>query len=193
MEILIPWFESSQTMKLILGQDTPKNNSEMKKYIALVLTSLLINFSSCKKYGHQYPEDPGKTEKTSIERLTNKWWKLKQTIVNGKDYTDTVENAIGEYQLFFSSNIESAKYLGSFKTSIEPGEAFVWSVLENYDYISMTRHHTNSPLQSYAPLYYFYNSSNYGGAKILKLTETEFKITSINQQSDTVVTNLFAL
>jgi hypothetical protein len=165
----------------------------MKNKILQSLLLLVLGISGCKKYGHRYPEDPERTEKTSMERLTNKWWKLKQTFVNGKDYTDTVENAIGEFQIYFSTSKESTMYLGGFKSNIEPSESLVWSLLEEYDYISTTRHHTNTPIQTYVPLYYPYNSSNYGGAKILKLTESEFKVTTYNQQSDTIVTNLFTL
>lgn len=166
----------------------------MKNQILLSLLLLVLGISGCKKYGHRYPEDPERTEKTSMERLTNKWWKLKQTFVNGRDYTDTVENAIGEFQIYFGTSKESTMYLGGFKSkwSIN-GEAMVWDISEPKEIIGTVFHHTSPPIFTYAPLHYPDFSVNYSGYKILKLTESEFKITSINQQSDTVVTNIFAL
>jgi hypothetical protein len=166
----------------------------MKNKRILTLLLLIIGISGCKKYGHRYPEDPERTEKTSMERLTNKWWKLKQTFVNGKDYTDTVENAIGEFQIYFSTSKESTMYLGSYKSSLNSnGGAIVWISNDQKEVIDFVLHHTAPSILTYAPLHYPYNSSNYGGARILKLTESEFKITSYNQQADTIVTNLFTL
>ncbi len=151
----------------------------MKKLLLLSIIALLA-FSSCKKWQHKYPEDPARTKNTPTERLTGKWWTLQSASVNGKDYTDSVYQIFGKYQIYFSSAILSTDfkgdkyYSGNVKTDLEPPFSAVWRFTSNEEYITIASENgNNSNKNSVVPCYI---GGLYAPFTISKLTKDEFKI-----------------
>jgi hypothetical protein len=164
----------------------------MKKVVLLsVLLSLLL--CSCKKWQHKYPEDAERTKLTPMERIVDKKWTLVQTTFNSVDYTDSVFNFLGKYEIIFSKIPESAVYViysGSINTDLEGGVPIVWNFSRNMNNIGFARKAGVANYFPFAPCYDS-KSSNYGNYTILKLSENEFKIQFDTKNKDTTIINSF--
>ncbi len=161
-----------------------------KIYILIILVLML---SSCKRWQHEYPEDGGKTKLTPEQRLTGKNWKLNFVSFNGKDYTDTVLNQFGSYQLQFSLYPESQYYLASISTEYEGGVLAVWGFRFDDSKILIFRRSMTPHTWSYVPCFYTNEGKEYIEYLILKLTPSELKIKMQNLKNDSIVINHFIL
>lgn len=126
----------------------------------LLLFAILIFFSACKRWQHEYPEDGGKTKLTPEERITGKIWKLNFVSVNGKDYTDTVLNQLGSYLMEFTLTKEDKYFLGGVITDSMGGFYTVWGFEPSVQFIIVSRRVTVNYLPSFVPCFLDKKSSN---------------------------------
>ena len=162
------------------------------KRILILLTLAIITCSSCKKWQHKYPEDTERTKLTPEERLTGKYWKLSKTTFNGMDYTDSVKNTIGDYEIYFSLQEDTDRKTGRITTNIEGTFGTIWSFTLSDKSISISRMQgldNNYPL---VPCYYKIGGP-YPLYSILQLSTSFFKIQYTNNENDTTITNEFTL
>lgn len=163
--------------------------NNMKNLIIIFIISLLT-LSSCKRWQHQYPEDTEKTKLTPEERLTGKIWTLSSTTFNGMDYTDSVKNVIGKYEIYFSLQEDHEIKVGYIKTEVDGVFDIFWLFGYGDGGIGIVR-------QTGIPIYYPFvpcydtQSGNHGNYTILKLSEAEFKIQFQNNNKDTTIINKF--
>ncbi len=169
----------------------------MKNTILIALLILLGTITSCNKWQKQYPEDTERTKDTPTERLTNKWWTLQSVTLNGKDYTDSVYQLFGKYQIYFSSNIRSIfngieTFNSYVKTEIETPVQAVWRFTNNeMSFISAPENGNNSLKISIVPCYIRYVSFSTFEFNILKLSLNELKIKITNTNNDSTIINNF--
>lgn len=169
------------------------------KYYSLVILSVItLSFSSCKKWQHQYPEDGEKTKDTPMKRLCNKWWVLQSAKLNGYDYIDSINSIFGDYQIYFSDALDQSSsktiYLGSINTDKEMPFSSVWQFVEDETIIGISPLNGNySDKRSIIPGYLNHSSFNKDAFTILKLTNSEFKISTKSINGDTTIINQFIL
>jgi hypothetical protein len=173
----------------------------MKKILFIALLALL-GTSSCKKWQHKYPEDTERTKLTPTERLINKTWTLSKTTINGVDISDTVYNRIGKYSVqFYNSSVGgfgAQDFLsGGANTDIEGGISTLWKFYEKDSKIGWGRTSTSAPpIDGYVLLYIRASHDTtlvHVIPEIIKLTETEFKIQTVNTKHDTTLINTFII
>jgi hypothetical protein len=169
----------------------------MKKLLLLSIIALFA-LSSCKKWQHKYPEDPERTKLTPEERLTGKWWTLQNVTLNGKDYTDTVMNQIGKFQIYFGlekvSGISSVRYVGNATSGYEGSFFTTWDFTSDYQNFSFGRYNSGPSIYPYCALYYPYNydSGFYGMHYLIqRLDNGVFKIALTSKTADSTFTNTF--
>lgn len=168
----------------------------MKRAI-LIPICLFLLFSSCKKWQHKYPEDAERSKQTPLERLSDKWWALKTASINGIDYTDTVKNQFGKYEIYFSQNefspgsFSSKRYYGKIKTDIESEFIHIWHFKDNETILSSARLVGDFPFYSFMPCYLDYDVYNSGSTVILKLSASELKLVKTNINQDTTIIYYF--
>ena len=168
----------------------------MNKLILFVLLLLTtISFTGCNKWQHRYPEDTERTKLTPPERLTNKWWTLQSASVNGVDYTDSVFQLFGKYQIYFSLDLENVTvnglhiYTGTVHTDNEPTFTSVWSFPDDASIGIGDLNGTFSNKQSVVPGYIHAPLLKY---TILKLSKSEFKISLFWGNGYTVYNNFIS-
>lgn len=159
----------------------------------LLLFAILIFFSACKCWQHEYPEDGGKTKLTPEERITGKIWKLNFVSVNGKDYTDTVLNQLGSFLMEFTLTKEDKYFLGAVSTDSMGGFYTVWGFEPSVRYITILRRVSKDFLPSFVPCFLDKKSSNPYSFRIVKLTENELKLELKTISGDTTIENTFIL
>ena len=169
----------------------------MKNLFFILITLLTLSSTSCKKWQHKYPEDTERSKDTPFERLTNKWWTLKSASINGIDYTDSVKELFGIYQIYFSQNLEQTTvggldfYLGTVKPEKESAFVSIWSFPDEAS-VSIGPFFGFSGLKNVnlVPCY-LNNNFTVWSYTILKLNESEFKIRITTKDQDTTITNYF--
>lgn len=172
----------------------------MKNLLLLLAFTTMIVTLSCKKWQHQYPEDTEQTKLTPTERLVGKWWTLSKATLNGKDYTDSVKNKIGNFKF----NLETAGqyslgkldgYKGSAESEKEGGYGTYWNLYNNEECIGMSRILSafNYPTILIFPFYFKYYETGFllQRNNILKLNEHELKISVQNISGDSIIINEF--
>ena len=163
----------------------------MKKLLLLSIIALLA-LSSCNKWQHKYPEDPERTKLTPAERLTGKHWKLIKTTFNGIDYTDSVKNTIGDYEIYFSLQEDHDQPVGGLTTDIEGGIGIIWSFYFNQTMLGIQRMMGKNTDYPFVPC--FEHVLQYERAYgILQLSENVLKIKFTNSAKDTTIINEFIL
>ena len=163
-----------------------------------IITLAIVNGSSCKKWKHKYPEDPERTKDTPIKRLTGKWWILESATLHGVDYTDSVFQLYGKYQIYFNESLYETSingnnsYYSEIHTDIEPQFTVIWGFSKTEENIQIIPlNGTNSNKISIVPGYLTHSNFYYFYYTILKLTSTEFKISISSTNSDSTVINTF--
>ncbi len=173
----------------------------MQKLLFLSFIAILT-LSSCKKWQHKYPEDTERTKLTPKERLTGKWWTLQNASVNGVDYTDSVHEMFGKYQIYFSTSISSSfngidRYFGNVKTELEPAFTSTWRLKDNDENMSIVDANgnggggNNSSKVSIVPCYINYQNFSSDEYLILKLSISELNISIKTKGSDSIIINNF--
>jgi len=164
----------------------------------LILACLIILFtSSCKKWQHRFPEDTERTKDTPTERLINKWWTLVSTTLNGQDYTDTIKQQFGQYQIRFETALAwtptngMETYSGYVQTDYEPGFPTAWRFYNVESITTISLMQNPSFKKSIVPCYLNSFSYTYETQRILKLTNTEFKISIQTKNQDSTIINYF--
>lgn len=158
--------------------------------------------SACTKWQKQYPEDSERTKETPTTRLTGKWWTLQSATLNGKDYTDSVYQMFGKYQIYFSKSILSTTnylntYSGNIKTGLEPAFTTRWRFENNEEdvYIGAENGNggngNNSSKVSIVPCYLSEMGYQFWEFKVLKLTNSQLKIGIHTSSNDSIITNNF--
>lgn len=160
----------------------------MKKVLILLLFA--IGLVGCNKWEHQYPEDTVRSKETPLKRLVDKWWILQNVTVDGKNYTDSVKNKIGDYKIIFKNEKAAqsgTKYvLGAIaSSSIEPEILSYWRMSDNEESFGLSRFGGYPSIETYAMLYGILTHS----FKILQLEKNIFKIENID--SNKKITNTF--
>lgn len=169
----------------------------MNKFSCAIFLFIILITIGCKKWQHQYPEDLSKTKITATERLTNKWWILQSTYVNEMDYTDSVFQIFGKYQIYFSRNILSVHkdeetFAGSIKTDTQLPFSAIWKFRSRESNIIIGPENGNySDTISIVPGYLSHWSYALWEFKILKLGATEFKISITTKNNDSTIINTF--
>jgi hypothetical protein len=110
------------------------------------------------------------------------------------DYTDSVKNTIGDYEIYFSLHEEHDEKSGIITTGVEGNFGFVWRFLSSANTsISLTR--MMGVLSNNAPVPCYINpiTQAYGLFTILKLSESNFKVKFSNVTLDTIIINEFTL
>jgi hypothetical protein len=170
----------------------------MKNLFFILITLLTLSSTSCKKWQHKYPEDTERSKDTPFERLTNKWWTLKTASINGIDYTDSVNTVYGTYRIYFGTSVYQhypsglTAYEGLISTNIEPVFSSVWSLYKDETILELGQlfgsHFSDfNILPVYNGSIKFDNYSH----KILKLSESELKLTIFPNGIDTSITTHF--
>lgn len=165
----------------------------MKRFIPFAIC-MLICLSACKKWQHQYPEDSEKTKLTPTERLTNKWWTLQSTSVNGVDYTDSVHTIFGEYRIYFTQNLFDITnvelYYGWVSSNLQPKFTSIWNFNNGEADLGIGPLNGSDPIKDdFLPCYM--NNSFMMQYKIEKLLNNELKISVQSKNKDTIVVNYF--
>ena len=171
----------------------------MKAIYYLAFITLLLCTNCCKKkeYQKRYPEDTEDTYDTPMTRIANHWWTLKNVTFNGKDYTDTVRNTLGEYKMYLSEQLESTlqgklKYV-TLLTDIEGNISGVWQFNMNEDTLNLGRISGGQPA-IYAAVPCYLRGLWHGNDflfSILKLSDTELKIKLSTKAQDSTITNTY--
>lgn len=168
----------------------------MKNKLLLACIIILLA-SSCKKWQYKYPEDTDRTKDSPTERLTNKWWTLESVTLNGVDYTDTIKNQFGIYQIYFSQesynqgfNEVFEKFYGTIKTDFEPEVVSIWGFATLQELALGPLGGNNSNKISLVPCY-LKTGSFYLKYEILKLSSNELKFSIKNIKNDTTIINYF--
>jgi hypothetical protein len=166
----------------------------------LLSVVMIILFSNCSRWQHQYPEDTERSKETPVQRLLDKKWVLQNVTLNGTDYTDSVFNQIGNFRIAFYDQSASSPsdpydyYYGSNHSDLEGPFGSVYMKPTSADErISMLRS-SNVPLVINVPvIYYITDQINHSiwVKYILRLESTHFKISFSNQAGDTTITNTF--
>lgn len=154
---------------------------------------ILLVFTACKRWQHKYPEDTERTKLTPNERITNKWWTLESAFVNNIDYTDSIDELFGKYQIYFSSNVYQTSqegfdvYYGTVTTEKEPTFTTAWSFPDQESIGLGAMNGNNSGKYSIVPGYL---QGVYLKYTILKLSPSELKI-KIYWGNGYTITNYF--
>lgn len=107
----------------------------------LLLFAILIFFSACKRWQHEYPEDGQRSKITPLDRLVGKTWVLTQLSLNGQDYMDTVRERFGNFEmkLFYTKynllNETDAKRLGGIYTENQVHNPIMSVLLKQYQHL----------------------------------------------------------
>lgn len=187
-------------MKLLLAT---LNNNEMRIVILNLFILILLALTSCTKWQHQYPEDTERSKLTPMERLAGKTWTLQQVTLNGMDYTDSVFNQIGKFQINFGmSKISSMSntnifYVGEAKSDFEGNFICLYIIGDEQVTLGIIRENLNFAATKTLTILYINNnfSPRFGVSEILRLEEHNLKIRFRNSNnggmSDSVITNTF--